>query len=99
MDGTAVIAFSEVLDKRLPVGVDVVNDRLGHSQILEAVSLEHLEAAKAMPELRLHLCSERISLVVQANPDVTGPLGKANRPKAMPFLHRSGHLPKVRGCE
>src|SRR6476646_1449903 len=99
MDGTAVIALSEVLDERLPVGADVVNDRLGKRQILETVAFEHLKAAEAMPELRLHLCGERITLVVQANPEVTCPLGKADRPKAMPLLYGRGHLSKIRGCE
>jgi hypothetical protein len=63
------------------------------------VSFEHLKAAEAMPELRFHLCGERISLVLQANPDVTRPLGKANRPETMRLLHSSGHLPKIRGGE
>src|SRR5215472_14841923 len=95
MDSAAVIALSEVLDQRLPVGLDVVNDRLGERQIFKTVAFEHLRTAEPSPELRLHLCGERLSPVVQTDPHVTRPLGNTDRPQAVSLLDGSGHLSKI----
>src|SRR6266480_3394554 len=99
VDDAAVVALGEVLDERFPVGVDVVHDPFGEPKILEAVAFEYLKAAETLEELRLDLCGERISLAFQADPHVTRPRSKANRPETMSRLHGGGHLPKIRSGE
>ena len=79
VDRPAVVALHEVFDDQLPVGVDVVRDRLPDDERADVVAPEFLQLAKAMLQSRLELRRDGQRVIGQGQPDQTFPDVEVNR--------------------
>ena len=82
MDGAAVVALHEVLDDQLPVGVDLVADRLADDQGADVVAAELVQLAEAIEQHRLQLVRDWRRVIGQREPDLSFPDGGMDREEA-----------------